>query len=564
LRFRVNAGDKERTRMFEKKNPIFMKQYNFTRKMISTNWGKVISLNRNNKLDLEFIREAFGTEAGDRGWFRVNDRMYIVDQAIERSVAERELQKSPPASILDEDLPKQGIEEPIRELYQMEDGTIARWIRHPSGIPESCREHWRDHQILIEFENSELGCIAYHSIHRMAVLEGADSKPRYFAPGGLRWINYPDKEAALSDALDMSLAVAMKIQVVGAPCAGSKVAIFGDYNKKPKVLRSIGAAMERLGINISAADLGLSTDDMEQYILPVAPTFTVPLGVYQGGTGAALITCYGVFEGLKGMSDALPGSPSIGDITVSMQGLGEVGFGLARLMLREGTQLKISEINPSTIKKFIKEFPEAIISRQVEFLIDPDLIYDCSADIFCPCASRDILDENNLDRLLKAGIKMIGGPANNLFPDQVNGPWAYHEAGIFVIPYEGIGAGGTAGVAHSIMTGIYGECPFSTEEKVERIGNYIKKIIQFARTYDIPPQVLSDRILFRRVQRHTIVSRELACEVMEKLASAVAGNDKEGEKAVIEEYTKVGFFFGEGRFPGGGWNKVSLNNQRLH
>jgi leucine dehydrogenase len=524
--------------------------------MINTDLGEIIFLTRNNRLDLEFIQEAFDTEAEDNGWFRVNDRLYIIDKAIDQATAEEELQKRPPSSILDMDPPELGIEEPIRELYQMEDGTIARWIRHPNGIPETCRAHWRDHQILIEFENAELGCTAYHSIHRMAVLEGADSKPRYFAPGGLRWIDYPDKEAAISDALDMSLAVAMKIQVIGTPCAGSKVSIFGDYNKKPEVLRSIGAAMERLGINISAADLGLSTIDMEQHILPVAPTYTVPLGVYQGGTGAALITYHGVFEGLKGMSESLPGSPLIGDITVSMQGLGEVGFGLARLMLSEGTRLIISEVNQSTIKQFVTEFSEEIESKQVKLLTDPDSIYDCSADIFCPCALRDILDENNLSRLLKAGIKMIGGPANNLFPDQINGPWAYHEAGIFVVPYEGIGAGGTAGVAHSIMTGIYGECPFSAEEKVERIGNYVKKIIQLARTYNLPPQFLSDRILFRRVQRHTTVSRELAYEVIEKLAVAIAGEDKIREKTVVEEYTKVGFFYGDGRFPKGGWNKV--------
>ncbi len=533
-----------------------MTEDSFARKTINTEFGKIIFLNRNNTLDIEFTREAFGSEAEDEGWFRVNDRIYILDQTIDQAVAMKELQKRPPASILDEDLPDLGIEEPIRELYQMEDGTIARWIRHPSGIPERCRKHWRDHQILIEFENPELGCTAYHSIHRMAMLEGADSKPRYFAPGGLRWINYPDKGAAISDALDMSLAVAMKIQVTGTPCAGSKVSIFGDYNRKPEILRSIGAAMERLGINISAADLGLSVVDMEKYILPVAPTFTVPLGVYQGGTGAALITYHGVFEGLKGMSESLPGSPSIGDITVSMQGLGEVGFGLARLMLSEGTRLKISEVNHSTIKQFVTEFPEAIASQQVEFLTDPDSIYDCSADIFCPCALRDILDENNLERLLKAGIKMVGGPANNVFPDQVSGPWAYHEAGIFVVPYEGIGAGGTAGVAHSIMTGIYGECPFSTEEKVERIGNYVKKIIQLARTYDLPPQVLSDRILFRRVKRHTTVTRESAYEVMEKLAAAIASGDNKREKKVIEECTKVGFFSGDGRFSNGGWNNV--------
>ena len=530
-----------------------MIQVSIAKKKVTTDNGTIIYLHQNNALDLEFTREAFGYEAEHKGWFREGDRLYILDEAIDIQEAISELQRDAPPSILDETLPKLGIEESERELFQMDDGAVVKWIRHPSALPEICQPHWRDHQLFIEINNPRLSYVAYHSIHRLAVLEGGDNIPRYFAPGGLRWIDYESKEAAISDALDMSLAVSMKIQVTGTPCAGSKVSIFGDYRKKPEVLGSIGAAMERLGLNISAADLGLSTKDMQTYILPAAPTFTVPIGVYKGGTGAAMITYLGVFEGLRGMAGSLSGSPKVGDITVSMQGLGEVGVGLARLLIAEGTKLIIAEINPVTITQFKKEFPTSFESGQVQFLEDPDLIFDSKADIFCPCALRDILNDDNLNRLLKAGVKMVGGPANNLFPDQIKGPWIYHNAGLIVVPYEGIRAGGTAGVAHSIMTGIFGKCPFEPQEKVDRIGRYVQKIIDLSQSYDLPPQVISDRILFRRVKRRTIVTQETAFDIMEILASALSSKNLKLEKTIVDEYTKTGFFYGKGCFPNGGW-----------
>ena len=115
--------------------------------------------------------------------------------------------------------------------------------------------------------------------------------------------------------------------------------------------------------------------------------------------------------------------------------------------------------------------------HQVSFLEDLDGIYDVRADIFVPCAPRDILTAENLVRLKSAGVKMIGGPANNLFPDQVPGPLQYHEAGIPVVPYEGIGAGGVTRVAYTIMTGIFGRAPFTPEEKIEMIRDYITRVM---------------------------------------------------------------------------------------
>ena len=213
----------------------------------------------------------------------------------------------------------------------------------------------------------------------------------------------------------------------------------------------------------------------------------------------------------------------------------------------------ITEANRQIRENFQSDHIDFFQSGQVAFINDLDEIYDAPVDIFIPCALRDILTETNLGRLKIAGVKMIGGPANNLFPNQVEGPWIYHEAGLPVVPYEGIGAGGVTGVAYSVMTGIFGKSPFTQEEKIDCIGQYVKKIMTWSLSYDIPAQVVSDRILFRRAMRRRILQQEQSDMLIQEMKSIFDGGDKRLEQIWIESHTKRGFFFGKGRFPDGGW-----------
>jgi glutamate dehydrogenase/leucine dehydrogenase len=78
----------------------------------------------------------------------------------------------------------------------------------------------------------------------------------------------------------------------------------------------------------------------------------------------------------------------------------------------------IAEPDEETGRNFYSESRQAFDSGLVKFLKNPEDIYNTSADIFCPCASRDILTRNNLGHLLNAGVRIIGGAGNNLFPEQ--------------------------------------------------------------------------------------------------------------------------------------------------
>lgn len=515
--------------------------------------GKLIPLDRRKADDLNFCREVFGFEKEGQGCFTERDRVYFFPDVIDEHKVRGKLGHPAPPSILQVPEPPMPDGPVSQHLLEMPDGTKVTWIRHPRALPEVCRSHWRAHTHFFIVENEQLDFTAYTSIFSYANMEGADARFRIFAPGGIRWVDYPSKAEAINDALDMSLAVAMKIQVVGTPCAGNKIAVYGDYENVGPTLRALFAAYERMGIIVTSADLGLSIAQLKRWALPVAPTSLVPLGVYQMGLPSALITADAAFAGLHAMAGLLDGAPKLGDLTVSLQGIGEVGYRIAELMLEEGTKLIITEANPDSLQRFSSAHKAAFDTGQVKFIEDLEGIYDVPADLFVPCALRDILTSENLARLKRANVKMIGGPANNLFPDQVEGPWQYHAAGLPVVPYEGIGAGGVTGVAYSIMTGILGRSPFNPEEKIQVIRDYVVKVMRWSQAYDLPAQVISDRILFSRALRNRMIQQDQADVILEKMRDVFGLTDVTMERELIRDATKQGFFSGPGKFESGGW-----------
>ena len=514
--------------------------------------GRMVHLERGDAGDQEFARQAYGFEAEEQGWFRERDRIFVFNDALSAQAAAAKLKQPPPPGILDmpePPLPKGPLS---RKLLTMDDGAVVRWIRHPQVLPEAARSSWREHFAMLEVKGRDPKYVAYTSIPAFAFLDGADGKFRVFAPGGIRWVDYANQAAAMSDAMDMSLAVAMKIQVVRTPSGGNKISVIGDKADKHRVLRSLFAAYERLGLIVTSADLGLSIEDLKKVALPVAPTCLVPLGVYEKGIPSADVTADAAFAGLKAMAGFACKTTKLDRVSFTMQGIGEVGYNLALQLLEAGARLGIAEVNPQTTARFRKDAAAHLKSGRAYLMDKPDDIYDAPADIFVPCALRDILDRPHLARLKKAGIKLIGGPANNLFPDQAQGPWAYHEAGMPVVPYEGIGAGGVTGVAYSITSGIYGKCPFAVKDKIKLIHDYVDQVLHWSRRYDLPAQVVSDRLLIGRIRRRRILSFAQSEEIMQTLMRAFNQPDRQKEAAVRAEYTKRGFFEGAGRFAGAG------------
>jgi len=214
----------------------FNTKNNNDKRIIAVPNGKIIYLDSKNDEDLRFVREAYGYEAEEKGWFREKDRLFVFSGTLSLISAQSKLKGPPPPSILDVPMPPLPSGPVSRRFMTMEDGTVVRWIRHPSVLPKSSQSHWRNHTALFETKGKNPDFVCYTSIPSFATIEGADGKFRFLGPGGIRWVDYPNRAAAVSDAMDMSLAVAMKIQVIRTPSGGNKISVYGDIRHKPRVL----------------------------------------------------------------------------------------------------------------------------------------------------------------------------------------------------------------------------------------------------------------------------------------------------------------------------------------
>ena len=101
--------------------------------------GRLIILKESDDQDLEFIREVYGYDAESRGWWREDDRLFILAGVLSEREAREKLNGPVPSSILevDEDRPPDG--PPKQHFLTMDDGTEVSWISHPSALPERCR-----------------------------------------------------------------------------------------------------------------------------------------------------------------------------------------------------------------------------------------------------------------------------------------------------------------------------------------------------------------------------------------------------------------------------------------
>ena len=88
------------------------------------------------------------------------------------------------------------------------------------------------------------------------------------------------------------------------------------------------------------------------------------------------------------------------------------------------------------------------------------------------------------------------------------------------------------------------------------IQDYVAKVMKWSKAYDLPVQVISDRILFRRSLRRRILQQVQADAILEKMRGVFAAGDARMERERIKDIkdtTKQGFFSGSGKFEAGGW-----------
>ena len=235
------------------------------------------------------------------------------------------------------------------------------------------------------------------------------------AIGGCRILHYQTTNQAIEDALRLGYMMSYKAAITNLPHGGAKAVLM-----KPAVIKNRDAYFEAFGefMNelggryITAVDSGSSPQEMD---IIARKTKFVTCTTASGSTGdPSPETALGVRRGLQAAVKFRLGKDSLEGIHVAMQGLGHVGYALAKDLHRLGATLTLTDMDQERLKRTADECHATICK--------PDEIYDVKADVFSPNALGSVLNSNTIKRL---NVKVIAGAANNQL--------SHHQYGVMLL-----------------------------------------------------------------------------------------------------------------------------------
>ena len=254
------------------------------------------------------------------------------------------------------------------------------------------------------------------------------------ALGGTRMWPYATEAEALNDVLRLSRGMTYKSALAGLDLGGGKAVIIGDARtqKTEAMFRRFGQFVDSLnGRYITAEDVGMSTAEMVN--IKKETNSVAGLPEEMGGSGdPSPVTAYGVYCGMKAAAKKAYGSDDLSKRKISIQGGGNVGRGLAALLVKDGAQVFITDIHDDKLKAIKAEIPEVSI-------VKPDAIYGLDVDIYAPCALGATVND---DTLKKLKCSVVCGAANNQLADEAVHGMAVMRKGILYAPDFLVNAGG--------------------------------------------------------------------------------------------------------------------------
>ncbi|MDZ4773197.1 MAG: Glu/Leu/Phe/Val dehydrogenase dimerization domain-containing protein [Planctomycetota bacterium] len=286
--------------------------------------------------------------------------------------------------------------------------------------------------------NHILEAMAREGFEEVTAIHDRDSNLRGFlglhdtsvgpAIGGIRRWSYLDEDRALRDCLRLSRAMSHKCAIAGLQAGGGKLVVIDRPDLEVEAAyRAIGSFVERLrGRFYTGPDVGTSAKELAcvaektRYVTDPGP---------DGPGELAEATAEGVFRSMEAALRHLDGDVDWKKRSVVVQGLGEVGRGLARRLVEQGARVRAAEIDPDRALQVHEEL-------EIE-LIDPSSEFDVACDILAPCALGGILHDLTLTRLR---CRIVAGAANNVLARAAHAD-RLHEMGIFYAPDFVINAG---------------------------------------------------------------------------------------------------------------------------
>ena len=303
------------------------------------------------------------------------------------------------------------------------------------------------------------------------------------ACGGTRLWNYASEEEAIIDALRLSRGMTYKCAVAGLPWGGGKSIILDDGKPKDreKLFRAHGRFVERLGGRyVTAEDVGTSPADMELIAMETSHVG----GLIGKGGDPSPWTALGVFRSMEASAKYRWGTEDLRGKRVAIQGCGNVGLNLAKLLRSAGAELIVSDVDDKKVRRAVNEFAADAAP--------PQEIFSMNADIFAPCALGGIINDQTIP-LLKSEI--VCGAANNQLLEPKHGD-GLEERGILYAPDYVANSGG-------VLSGgaeLFGWTSEKVRSAVLAIYDTLLSVFAIAKADGIPTYKAADSLAERRLR----------------------------------------------------------------
>jgi len=196
-------------------------------------------------------------------------------------------------------------------------------------------------------------------------------------------------------------------------------------------------------------------------------------------------TALGVFAGIRASARHVFGNADLEGRTVSVQGLGHVGFDVARQLAEAGAKLIVSDIHTPAVERARDTLGASTVEAGDAHRVE--------ADIFVPCALGAGLNARTIPEIR---ARIVAGAANNQLQTPADGV-ALKRRGILYAPDYAINAGGVISIALANP----GEDDSRVREKTLAIGDTLAQIFERAAREDTTPEMVADKIAEERLEK---------------------------------------------------------------
>ena len=303
------------------------------------------------------------------------------------------------------------------------------------------------------------------------------------ALGGCRCIEYPNFRAALQDAVRLAHGMSMKAAVSNLAYGGGKSVLV-----KPKVIedraayfQSFGKFVDNLnGRYITAMDSGTDQPDMDN--ISKQTSYVSCVSMEDGDPSP--YTAIGVLRSIEAAVKFHFGRDDLDGLHVAIQGVGHVGYHLAKDLHDRGVKLTVCDRNKEQLEKCQREFGATVVST--------DDIYNVDCDVFSPCALGGVLDDVNIPKI-KAEI--IAGSANNQLESPEHGQQLW-DKNILYIPDYVANAGGLIRACAEYE----GKGPDAVADDIVNIYDSVMGVLDRSQTENKATNFIADQIAHERLQ----------------------------------------------------------------